>query len=147
MAWFGRDSSGARVFVARMAVRAGDWDTALANYEDAFALSPKAQGLRNDLAWMLATSADPKVRRPEVAVRLAESLVREAEPPDPNWLDTLAAAYAAAGRFEEAMRTASQAAALAQEQGESELGEQIRARLALYRARRVFVAAESPNGA
>ena len=86
------------------------------------------------------------IRQPEEAVRLAESLPRETEKPDPNWLDTLAAAYAAAGRFDEATRVASQAAALAKEQGKFELGEQIRARLELYRERRAFVAAESPDG-
>ena len=215
LAWFGRDSSAGRIVVGRTAERAGDWETALGAYQDAFALAPDqtalleqmarassklgrpeqaralieralerepdsaklhlrmaalskqlgdpanatphlrealrltpdAHGLRNDLAWTLATSGDPRVRQPEEAVRLAESLVREAEKPNPNWLDTLAAAYAAAGRFEDAARVASQAAALAQEQGQTEIGEQIRARLALYRARRAFVEAKSPDGA
>jgi hypothetical protein len=66
--------------------------------------------VRNDLAWFLATSSDPGIRQPEEAVRLAESLVHEVENPDPNWLDTLAAAYSAAGRFEEATQVAAQAA-------------------------------------
>ena len=133
--------------MAALSKQLGDPANAAAHTREALRLSPDAHGLRNDLAWTLATSGDPRVRQPEEAVRLAESLVREAEKPDPNWLDTLAAAYAAAGRFEDATRVASQAAALAQEQGQTGIGEQIRARLALYRERRAFVEAESPDGA
>jgi tetratricopeptide (TPR) repeat protein len=114
---------------------------------DALRLAPQAQGLRNELAWMLATSGDPRIRRPEEAVGLAETLVRDAEKSDANSLDTLAAAYAAAGRFDEAIRVASQAAELAQEQGQTQMGEQIRARLALYRDRRAYLATDSAGGA
>ena len=96
---------------------------------------------------MLATSGDPRIRRPEEAIGLAEALVRDAEKSDANSLDTLAAAYAAAGRFDEAIRVASQAAELAQEQGQTEMGEQIRARLALYRDGRAYLASESADGA
>ena len=92
-----------------------------------------APGLRNQLAWMLATSGDPRVRQPEEAVGLAESLVRDGQKSDANSLDTLAAAYAAAGRFDEAIRIATQAGTLAQQRGETEIGDQIRSRLALYR--------------
>jgi len=73
--------------------------------------------------------------------------VRDAERSDPNSLDTLAAAYAAAGRFDEAVRAASQAVELAQQQGETEMGEQIRARLVLYRDGRAFLASDSAGGA
>ena len=47
------------------------------------------------------------------------------------------------GRLEDATRVASQAAALAQEQGQADLGEQIRARLALYQEQRAY--AEPPS--
>jgi spermidine synthase len=103
--------------------------------------------MRNELAWTLATSRDARIRDPDQAVRLAESLVHSSETPDLNWLDTLAAAYAAAGRFDDAVRLASQASALAQTQGEAALGEQIRARLALYRERRAFLEADAADGA
>jgi hypothetical protein len=59
----------------------------------------------------------------------------------------LAAAYASAGRFEAAVRSASQAASLAQPQGQTGLSEQIRARLDLYREQRAFVDAKSPDAA
>jgi protein O-mannosyl-transferase len=52
-------------------------------------------------------------------------------------LDTLAAAFAEAGRLEEAAATAQQAEATAVAQGQAELAEQIRQRLAVYRARQL----------
>lgn len=127
--------------------RLGDPADAARHLRDALRLAPDARGLRNELAWMLATSGDPRIRRPDEAIGLAEALVRDAEKSDANSLDTLAAAYAAAGRFDEAIRVASQAAELAQEQGQTEMGEQIRERLALYRDGRAFLASDSAGGA
>ncbi len=133
--------------IAAVARRLEDPADAARHLRDALRLAPGARGLRNELAWMLATSGDPRVRRPEEAIGLAEALVGNAENSDANALDTLAAAYAAAGRFDEAIRVASQAAVLAQEQGQTEMGEQIRARLALYRDRRAYRTTDSAGGA
>ncbi len=141
------DSAALHFRMAAVSKHLGDTADAADHLREAVRLAPTARDPRNDLAWALATSSNPRVRQPEEAVRLAESLVREVEKPDPNWLDTLAAAYAAAGRFEEAARTASQAARSAQEQGRTELEEQIRARRDLYRERRAFVEAGGEDGA
>jgi hypothetical protein len=54
-------------------------------------------------------------------------------------LDTLAAAYSAAGRFEEARRTAEIAMRLAREAGSDALVGEIEQRLALYREARPFI--------
>ena len=114
---------------------------------DALRLAPGAVGLRNQLAWMLATSGDPRIRQPEEAIGLAEALVRDAQKSDANSLDTLAAAYAAAGRFDEAIRTATPAETIAMEQGESAVGDQIRSRLALYREHQPYLETGSSDGA
>jgi hypothetical protein len=53
-------------------------------------------------------------------------------------LDTLAAAYAEAGRFAEASATARQAQAAAAAQGGKELAEQIGQRLLLYGSNRAY---------
>ena len=58
---------------------------------------------------------------------------------DPNLLDTLAAAYAAAGRFSEAAHTAREAAELAAARGQESLVEMIRTRERLYLAERTYV--------
>jgi protein O-mannosyl-transferase len=114
---------------------------------DALRLAPGSVGVRNQLAWMLATSGDPRIRQPEEAIGLAEALVRDARKSDANSLDTLAAAYAAAGRFDEAIRTATQAETIAMEQGDSEVGDQIRSRLALYREHQPYLEPRSSGGA
>ena len=90
----------------------------------------------NNLAWILATSPNPVLRDPEQAVRLLEAVRREEETL-PELLDTLAAAYAAAGRFEDAVRSADQALALAHHQ--RELAAAIRERQTLYRSGRPYV--------
>lgn len=53
----------------------------------------------NALAWLLATHADPTVRDGEAAVELAQHALSLEDVPDWNYVDTLAAAYAAAGDF------------------------------------------------
>jgi spermidine synthase len=51
------------------------------------------------------------------------------------YLDTLAAAYAAAGRFSDAVGTAEKAIELARNAGQPQLVEEIQAHLQLYRSR------------
>ena len=54
-------------------------------------------------------------------------------------LDTLAAALACAGKFEDAATTADTAVSLARKQGKSSLAQQIAQRAALYRSGKSFV--------
>ncbi|HUU82071.1 MAG TPA: tetratricopeptide repeat protein [Phycisphaerae bacterium] len=61
------------------------------------------------LAWLLATCPDDALRDPARALTLAQQAVRDGEPDNPVYLDTLAAAYAANGRFAEAAAHASRA--------------------------------------
>ena len=53
-------------------------------------------------------------------------------------LDTLAAAYAEAGRFDAAVETAERARTLAKSAGHAEQAQKLEMRLALYRARRAY---------
>ena len=48
-------------------------------------------------------------------------------------LDTLAAAYANAGRFQEAVKTGEEALSIAKAEGENDFADSIRARIALYK--------------
>jgi tetratricopeptide (TPR) repeat protein len=96
----------------------------LSRVVDAF---PDAWNAANDLAWMLATSPEPTLRDPERAIRLAERSSAQS-PGDAGALDTLAAAYAAADRFAQAVATARRA--LEQSAPDSEAA--FRARLSLY---------------
>jgi spermidine synthase len=89
----------------------------------------------NSLAWFLATSPDPASRDPEEAVTLAARAVGLTNQQDPLTLDTQAAAEAAAGRFDQAARTAQVAVRLAAQSHADSLAQMIRARMALYERR------------
>jgi Flp pilus assembly protein TadD len=84
------------------------------------------------LSLLLASHPDPQIRDPTEAIRLAERAAEMTGHRDPVVLDVLAAAYAADGHFDEAVRTATNAAALAAAAQAEELADQIRERLKLY---------------
>src|SRR5206468_1897111 len=60
-------------------------------------------GALGGAAWLLATCPDPEVRDGPRAIELAERAVEATHRNDANLLDTLAAAYAAAGDFVKAV--------------------------------------------
>jgi Flp pilus assembly protein TadD len=114
-------------------LRSGRSEEALASFEEAVRLRPDWPSPLGWVAWLLATDPDPERREPGRAVALAERGAERMETPDPWLLDALAAAYAAAGRFDEAVPAAQRAARVASERGAPDLARQIRGRLALYR--------------
>ena len=92
----------------------------------------------NEIAWIRATHPDAKVRNPPEAVRLAERAAERTSRQQPVILDTLAAAYAAAGDFDRAAATAQEATSLAAAGGPSALPSEIGKRLELYRQKKPF---------
>jgi len=90
----------------------------------------------DELALILATNADHQLRDAGQAIALAERAVRLTRAGRAVPLDVLAAAYAEAQRFEEAIETAQQAARLASAAGDARLADDISARLLDYQARR-----------
>jgi tetratricopeptide (TPR) repeat protein len=121
------------VNLAKLAIARGDDAEAAEHYFTALRIRPRSASIANDLARLLSTSADPAVRNPEVAIGAAEQLVKVAE--TPRHLDTLAAAYAAGGRFDDAVRTAARAAELAEQDRDPARLADIRRNLDRYRAR------------
>jgi tetratricopeptide (TPR) repeat protein len=116
-----------------VAERSGDAASAVAHYRAALRADPQRVEAANNLAWILATASEPALRNPAEAIALAERVARE-KPGDPSVLDTLAAAYAAAERYEDAAATQARAvAALAP--GASPLRADLESRLERYRAR------------
>ena len=116
---------------------------ALSEHRRVLELQPGYLPSGNSIAWILATISDPSVRNAQEAIGRAEELCRLTGHSMPSPLDTLAAAYAAAGRFEEAIKTARKAVEIATAMNEAELADKIRARLRLYEARRSYV--ETPG--
>lgn len=116
----------------------GEPAAAKAEYEAALRLRPGWPDASNDLAWLLATSADPKVRDGKRAVDLAEFACKESDRKLPPFLDTLACAYAEAGRFDEAAKTAEEAAALLKSAGRADAARDIEARAELFRQKKPY---------
>ena len=114
------------------------------HYQKALAIAPGLASARNHLAWVLATCGDAKVRDGVRAVELAEKANQLAGGKDAAVLDTLAAAYAEAGRYGEAVRTAQTAIELAQGAGQGEQARQIGERLKLYQAGRPYREGSAP---
>jgi len=83
----------------------GQYGEALMHLEAAFAANPQDVGVANNLAWVLATSPETAHRNGLRAVRLAESVCQTTAYKSPPLLDTLAAAYAEVGQFDQAVRT------------------------------------------
>ncbi|MFI5215768.1 MAG: tetratricopeptide repeat protein [Candidatus Limnocylindria bacterium] len=109
---------------------------ALEHYREALRLDPDAISTLNNLAYLLATDPSAELRDGAEAVRLAERANALAAQPEPVTMGTLAAAYAEAGRFEDAVRTADAAEELARERGQPELADLSRTHLQLYRERK-----------
>ena len=93
----------------------------------------------NFLARILATHENVLIREPDVAVRLAERASELAELKNPFVMDTLAAAYAAVGMFDDAVIAAEKAIALAESSGQNALAKKIQDRLNLYNAGQPYV--------
>jgi Tfp pilus assembly protein PilF len=107
-------------------------------------LRPNWPQAMNRLAWLLATAPDAKLRNPTEASAMAQDIVQRAGGQQPQPLDTLAAAQAAAGRFDLAVETAQRALSLAEARGPKDYAERVARRLALYRAHQPFVTSLAP---
>jgi tetratricopeptide (TPR) repeat protein len=123
---------------------------ALAHLEQALRIQPDLAEAQNNLAWVLATLPPTEGGNPVRAVSLAQRACELSGNRAPGDLDTLAVAYAAAGRFDAAVTTARRAIDLARSTGQTESAKEIEARLELYRSGRAYhpsMAMTSPSKA
>jgi len=120
---------------------------AITHYEQALRIKPDSPEVQNNLAWLLATLTPSEGGDPTRAVTLGEQVCKLTNNRAAPYLDTLAAAYASAGRFNDAVATAQKAIDLANAAGLPQVAGQIEPRLQLYRsglAYRRAVAATNP---
>ena len=111
----------------------GKLDQAIAHYRQALAANPGWPPAANGLAWILATHPDPDVRDVAEALKLAQRTAQSTQYRHAPSLDTLAGAYAAAGRFDRAVAMAQAALKAASTAPDKALATDIRRRLAFYR--------------
>jgi tetratricopeptide (TPR) repeat protein len=142
------DFADAHVNLARALASQGRFEDAVRSQREARRAAPNWVVPMADLAWLLATAPDERLRRPDEAVRLAEQAVALTGRQNVAALDALAASYAVVRRFEEAGAAQEEAVALAVAAGVSLVADELRARLERYRNREPFVdrRAGSPQG-
>jgi len=116
----------------------GQGADAVQQYREILRFMPDSPIVLNNLGWILATHADASVRNGAEAVRFAERACALIGEHEAMFLGTLAAAYAEAGRFEEAARTATRAIATAQQNGQSEVVAVNQQLLELYKASKPY---------
>jgi tetratricopeptide (TPR) repeat protein len=92
----------------------------------------------NNLAWRFAASSDASLRDGTLAVKLAERACELTNYRKTIFVGTLAAAYAEAGRFDEAVATGQRACALAAELGETNLLKRNQELVILYQAHQPY---------
>jgi tetratricopeptide (TPR) repeat protein len=109
-------------------------DEAIPHFQTALQFQPNYAEAQNNLAWVLATAPRASLRNGHQAVELAQKANQLAEGKNLIFLRTLAAAYAEAGRFPEAVETAQLALQAAEAQSKSALADDIRSQLTLYQA-------------
>ena len=86
-----------------------------------------------DLAWLLATSSRAEIRNGDEAIKLAERANALLPKADPRYLETLDTAYAEAGRFDDAIKTAEKVRQLCTNEQQKVIAERAAKRLDLYK--------------
>jgi len=109
---------------------------AISDFARAAQLTPNWPEPHNNLAWVLATCWNPDYRNGALALQHAQK-ADQLLPNHPDVLDTLAAAYAETGRFDEAAATQERSIALMAKEGRASAGlENARLRLSYYQAQK-----------
>jgi tetratricopeptide (TPR) repeat protein len=130
-----KDYADAHGNLANALVQAGRPWEAIAHHEQALRMKPSDPDVLNNFAWFLATREPQEGGDPARAIHLAyRACAMSTNGGNPLYLGTLAAAYASAGRFDEAIDTAAKGAALARATGQEGIAQAIEGHLAGYRA-------------
>jgi len=127
------DSATAHYHLALALARQHKTTEAIRHYQAALKTLPDFPEALNNLAWILAANPDAQLRNGREAIDLAERACRLTDYKQPIMVGTLAAAYAEAGRFPDAVTTAEKAMTLAEQANQMELAARNRALLELYR--------------
>ena len=124
--------------LAMALAKLGRTDQAIEHFRETIRLQPNVPAALNGLAWIRAANSNAAFRNGEEAVQLAKRACELTGYRRPALLVTLAAAYAEAGRFEEAITTAQKARDLALASRPKGLADRSRQMLELYQTRQAY---------
>ncbi len=133
-----QDDAETRRWVAVTLTLRGQVEEGIAQYRKLLEADPNDLDAMNNIAWIRATHDDPAHRDADEAVTLAERARDRSPEENAVLLDTLAAAYAEAGRFDEAVATCEKAIAIARGKGQEKDAQRFEQQLAFFREHHPF---------
>ena len=119
-------------------IQQGKYREGIDLFRKIYEATPKSFEIGNNLAWFLATAPDDSARDGKEAVRVAKEVVKLTESKHPVPLDTLAAAYAETGDFDQAIKIMKDAVDKARALGDMKLVEKMNKRLTDYQEHRPY---------
>ncbi len=128
------DDEKTRLDLGKAFLQEGAVAQAIPQYQKALELKPADPAIQDVLAWMLATAPEASLRDGSKAVELARQANQETGGEKPVILRILAAAYAQAGQFPEAVEAVQHALRVAQAQSNTALADALQTELKLYQA-------------
>jgi cytochrome c-type biogenesis protein CcmH/NrfG len=128
----------AHYYLAITLEKQGNIKEALRHFQEELRLRPDWPPALKKLAWIFSTHENSIFRDANKAIKFAQYANQLSESKQPGNLDILAAAYAEAGRFNDAAQTAKLAITLAENNEQKKLAGEIKHRLSLYKTGRPF---------
>jgi Tfp pilus assembly protein PilF len=131
------NNAGTYLFRAQLYLVENEPELALADYEEVMRRAPGYAGAMNDYAWTLATNPKDSVRDGRKAVEFAKKACHESDYKHAPTLDTLAAACAEAGDWDEAVKWQTEAVNLAEKSNPEDV-DGMKERVELYKQKKPF---------
>jgi len=132
------DNADTRFILAGLLGKLGEFEEAIAHYRQGLKVKPDDVAAGNRLAWILAAHPNDKLRDAVEAIKLAERAVQLTKRENPQFLDTLAVAYASGNQFERAIAAAQEAIELTVQAGAEERAKEVGQRVELYRMQKPY---------
>jgi tetratricopeptide (TPR) repeat protein len=123
--------------LGRLYSQKGDLEKAIKSWKQGLELRPEWPQVLNNIAWLMTTQKS--VRNPEEALGFALQACELTNFEHPVFLDTLGAAYAATGKFDQAIETAQKAINIVTAANQPQMANEIQKRIELYKNKQCYI--------